>query len=547
MKPVLNMNALAASLRRIPKTPTTAVLAATAFLTLCAAVILGPASPATPWLWSASGLTLLLLALLRLEELLRLLRGVNWRTSLPASTVFAAFLGILVLANLIASRRPLRIDLTSERLYTLSPVSRAVLKELQEPVRITFFRTPNQANRTVEDILRLYTKASRLVSLETVDPTEKPGLAQRYDLQALPFGEGPLYSTIIIEHAGRTEKLEGLKVDFLPDYTRGMSPVVDYDRDLERKISSAIDRLRGPSRKVYFTAGHGEGDLDSPDRQGFSRLKNQIRQENYDIDTLHLAVSSGVPADASLVVILDPRRRFDDREIATLRAYLREGGRLLVLANPRRPHGLNRLLSEYGILLSDMTVYDPGSSYWFQAAIPYVTRYGLHPATEHLTAATVFPEAVAVLRAASAPSNTRLRDIVRTSDRSWAEADPPGPDGRVAYDKERDLKGPVTLGLSSETPLDDQRSTEIVVFGDADFVANAFLDLGANLDLFLNTLNHLAGRRELSGIPSRASSRRLMILSNETVRFLFLVSVVLLPAAVLVAAAVLFLRRRSAR
>jgi hypothetical protein len=521
------------------------VSASVAFLGFCGAVVVGPASLLSPVFWVPGLLGLLFLAALWFRTLVAWIRRIDWKHAVGSGIAFAAFLVLLVLANVFLARRPIRVDLTSTRLYTLSPVSKQILKGLDEPVRIVFFRTPAGVNQSVADILRLYEKASRLVKVETVDPEEKPLLAKQYDLQSLPINNEPVYSTVFIEQAGRTEKVDGLTVDFVPNSQGGVQPMVDLDRELERKISSAIDRLRGPVKKIYFTAGHGEGDIASTEKTGFSRLRNYLSQENYDTDLFHPAVSASVPGDAALVVILDPRKRFEDREISVLDAYLRSGGRLLILANPGRPHGLNRLVKDWGFSFTSDTVVDPASCYWFQPAVPYVTRYGLHAAVENLAAASVFPEAGSLVRAETPPTDSavKVRELVRTSDKSWGETEAITPEKKPTYTEGIDGKGPRTIGIAAETEVEGVTSG-VIAFGDADFAANAFADLGSNLDLFLNCVNYLAAKKELSGIASRAGSRRTMTLGNSSIRFLFLISVVLLPASFLASGIVFFWRRR---
>ena len=54
---------------------------------------------------------------------------------------FAAILGLLLLFNFIAQRLFFRIDLTEEKRYTMSPATKALLRDLKQPVTITVYLT----------------------------------------------------------------------------------------------------------------------------------------------------------------------------------------------------------------------------------------------------------------------------------------------------------------------------------------------------------------------------------------------------------------------
>ena len=54
-----------------------------------------------------------------------------------AAIFFAAFLAANSLVGVLT--RGVRLDLTEDRLYTLSPGTRRVLADLAEPVDVTFF------------------------------------------------------------------------------------------------------------------------------------------------------------------------------------------------------------------------------------------------------------------------------------------------------------------------------------------------------------------------------------------------------------------------
>src|SRR5687768_6008997 len=80
-----------------------------------------------------------------------------------------AMLLLLIAIYIVASARPVRVDLTEDKAFTLSQGTRAIVSKLAAPVRIHFFvarEVPAELGaiqtyaRRVEDLLNEYAKAS---------------------------------------------------------------------------------------------------------------------------------------------------------------------------------------------------------------------------------------------------------------------------------------------------------------------------------------------------------------------------------------------------
>src|SRR5690606_31729247 len=87
------------------------------------------------------------------------------------------------------------------------------------------------------------------------------------------------------------------------------------------------------TRKIYFVAGHGEGDLSESGERGYSQIAEKLASEGIEHESLHLS-SQAIPEDAAALAILGPRRPYMQEEIDALRTWLEGGGRLLVALEP---------------------------------------------------------------------------------------------------------------------------------------------------------------------------------------------------------------------
>jgi ABC-type uncharacterized transport system involved in gliding motility auxiliary subunit len=137
-----------------------------------------------------------------------------------------------------------------------------------------------------------------------------------------------------------------------------------------------------------------------------------------------------------------------------------------------------------------------------------------------------------------------------------ASLDPPD---NVAPDPDKgDITGPVSIAAAvavlgktdsaaQKKDGEEQRppETRVAVIGDSDFIANGYLGIEGNRDLFLNTVNWLAQQESLIAIrPKEASDRRLTMTANHVMGVLWM-SLVIVPALVIGAGVLAWWRRRE--
>ena len=123
------------------------------------------------------------------------------------------------------------------------------------------------------------------------------------------------------------------------------------------------------------------------------------------------------------------------------------------------------------------------------------------------------------------PSTIKLAPLVLTasSKNSWAERNK---FLHVKYDEKEDVPGPITIGAVVWEPKNEKKraDTKIIVFTDADFASNSFINQYSNARLILNSVSWLSEVEQL--IPIEAKDIKVEQL-NLTSRGLRLVVVVL--------------------
>ena len=490
---------------------------------------------------SWAGLALVLLYTVgQWREIVAFFRGRNARYGAMAGASVLIVLGILIAVNYLSTRQNKRWDLTANRQYSLSEQTVKLLQGLEAPVRFLVFDQADSLER-FRPRLTEFEYQSDQVEVEYIDADRRPVQAKEYEIQT--------YGTVVVEYMGRRERVTS---------------------DAEQDLTNALIKVLNPEEKrVYFLAGHGEKDPgDSNERTGYSAIVDALRRDNYQWEKVVLAQTNAIPENATVVVIAGPTTDLLEAEVELLRQYLANNGKLLVMLDPpdlKQPRPLARLttlLRDWGVNVTDSIVVDV-SGLTNVATVPVAAPpYPNHVITDRFNLITMFPMARAVTAAEGAPGDRTAQPIVQTTPRAWAEvnlASLDNPEGLQPDIDKGDIAGPVPLavavatpGKAEEKPVSDttggeeQRSpeTRVAVFGDSDFIANAYLGIEGNGDLFMNTVNWLAQQESLIAIrPREASDRRLTMTANH-ITAMFWLSVVLIPAAVIGAGVFTWWRRR---
>jgi ABC-type uncharacterized transport system involved in gliding motility auxiliary subunit len=431
--------------------------------------------------------------------------------TLAASSVLIV-LGILIAVNYIGKQQNKRWDLTAAKQFSLSDQTRNVLTKLDAPLHIMVF-VQEQEFPTYQDRLREYEYVSKQVTTEYVDPDKKQTIARQNQVTQ--------YGTIVISYKGRTERVTS-----------------NTEQDITNGIIKAVS---GEQRKVYFTQGHGEKDPTSTEREGYNGVAELLKRENYAVEKLVLAQQGAVPDDASIIVVAGPQQDFFPPEVDALKKFLGKPGKLLLeLDPPDRPDSppltnLIALAHEWGFDVGNNLVVDisgMGQLFGASEGMPVVADYPPHAITERFSVMTAYPLARSVGAVSGGVNNHTPQVILNTSPRSWAESNLKGiftQQPAKMVEAEGDKPGPVSLAAALSAPTTPPDPTKppdpnegakpearIVVVGDSDFAANAYVGFSGNKDLFMNTLGWLSQQENLISIrPKEPEDRRLTLTAAQ--------------------------------
>ncbi len=125
------------------------------------------------------------------------------------------------------------------------------------------------------------------------------------------------------------------------------SPVSRVSAD---KLLQDATSLSG--HKIYFSESLGEASRFDRSAAGLSRLAGLVDLLGADLFTLEWR--TGIPADADLLVIAGPTTDLSPEQVAWLWAYLQNGGKLLLIADPPPNKALPATKGLFQLMWADM-------------------------------------------------------------------------------------------------------------------------------------------------------------------------------------------------
>jgi ABC-type uncharacterized transport system involved in gliding motility auxiliary subunit len=457
-------------------------------------------------------------ALLDPEHVRKLLTGRQARYGSNSFILFVAFIGILIVVNILAQQYPQRWDVTEDKQHTLAPETIQALQSLPEPVQATAFYSTRLNSESAGQLLDDFkANSDGKFEYQFTDPDSNPVLVNQLGIT----GDGK----ILLQMGERQE-------------------IVTIASESE--LAGGLIRLLNPDEPVlYFLTGEGEHDTENAGEGGYTRARQVLESKNYVVNTLNLRAENAIPEDARAIVVAGPQVPLSENSITLIRNYLESGGSLMLLSNPvpltklgDQPDLLaDYLSSDWGITLNNDIVVDtnsPSSPFFAVGA-----QYAAHPITEKMQGiAAIFPYSrsltVGAVDAGVAPTA-----LVLTIDQSWGETDFSALEGQqaLAFDQEADSLGPMTLAAAAENSATGSR---VVIFGSSSFAQDDNFDVPGigNSDMFVNAVDWVSEEESLINLTSTSPQERTFNPPGSLQFILTIVSAVCLIPLVIIAAGV---------
>ena len=180
--------------------------------------------------------------------------------------------------------------------------------------------------------------------------------------------------------------------------------------------------------------------------------------------------------------------------------------------------------------------------------VTLVTAYPAYALVDGFAFNTLFPMSQSVIQVEG--SDWDATAFLNSLSNTWQETGQTS--GKITFDA-GDIPGPLSLGLAltrnvgtNGDSADATVSAEqrVVVIGDGDFLSNAFLGLGGNLQLAMNIVNWLGSDDQLVDVPVRTTADATLTLDSAAVMLIGGGFLLLLPLVLLATGLMIWWRRR---
>lgn len=503
----------------------------------------------TAWVTGAVGMALW--AYMTPQDFMAFFTGRQARQSTLAIFSTLLLIGVVSLTYIIVQRENIVADATVDGLFSLSDATMEVLQAAQrtaQKIEITGFYYPYQvARREIDDsYFQLYESATNgHIYTRYINPIEEPAFSSRF-MDAIQQGYNIFVSFV-------DENNEIIPSTTIPVQTTG-----SQEADITRALSQL---LVAGSYKIYFETGLGTPDPLSNTISGLSLLNNYLRANGFETEPLILqniaAAGGNIPADASAIIVVQPRRRMSDAEIAVIDRYLKNGGALFVGADTFFTDDMfmgdddpfnQYLWDNYGLRMTEQVVVDPASSGQTELDVVSAAIFA-----ENTIAANINkegdPNSATQFRLARAievnddPPVTNGR-VIMSSEAAWGETnlEALSTQNEYRFDAGSDTPGPLTLVAWAR---DEATNAKIILVGDGEFATNGQIESPqGNLYLMLDSMGWMTGFTEqVEFTPRGYIVTPVLFVGSEQLDIIAFLTIILMPGVMFIAAAAVYIRR----
>ncbi len=459
--------------------------------------------------------------------------------------LIVAVIVIALLVNILIGMADLKLDLTSNKLFSLSDVTKNELEALDKEVQIIGLFDDGKVGtgseyKEVTDLLDLYDKYPNVV-VEYIDPEKNPTIMNALDPDdTLDLGSTDFVVKSTVNGNEKKKKLDYYDL-FSMQFDQSTFQSYKTGSTAEQGFTGAIKYVTSEvTPVVYFIEGHEELDVDSQ----LSNVSEYLDKNNLLVKKLNLLSAEKVPEDAEIIVFSAPKRDITIAEKDKLDAYFDQGGKAIFmfdyLATDPSFDQFNDLLSGFNVKVNNDKVKENDE--------------GRHLPNDQYTIVLdvssndIVPQAFNALlsdsRSISILKNTKeyiiTTSLMSTSDKAVGEM--------VNPSRGSDLKGPLDIAVAVENQ-GGAAISKILVMGNASFISNdAAQAYGTyynySIAFFLQSMSWMIDKEDEIIVPEKNYEVNQIQITQLQSSIMGGVLIIVFPLLILGTGLMVYLRRR---
>lgn len=473
-------------------------------------------------------------------------------------------IAIVVVLNVIASavetKAGLKIDLTSNKIYSLSAQTESNIRSIMnkknengeysnEFVIYSFANDYTQDN-LIGKTLERYAALSNNITLSVLDPAKDNILRNKFSGVSDPVED----KTVVVFNS----KKNSFRVITYKDmYYTDTENNVSY-WTLEQKLTSAfmfLDSGRAQTN-VYFLTGHGETVTNVQFSERVKLLKEKLEEENFKVDNIDLAMNDLRSGD--ILIVIGPASDISEQDRDKVIKFLDANGKALFFLDPSRSglKNFEAILDHYMIKFKNEIVCENDESRHTQNSpldlVPEVLSNKEITNGIINSKSSVYAGSCAYIEEYN-PSSDLLTvlPLLNTSDRSvcipYEDYITGAYENKMSeYTEEKRRCIGLALYQKDSSSMQIDEGTRICVFSSSELALGERSGSAGNVSLIKNCVNWVDNKTNtisISGVQMNAYE--LSIADAATVKTLVTIVIIVIPVLILGGGVIIWLRRKN--
>ena len=468
----------------------------------------------------------------------------KWLRSITLTLVLVAIIicAYFVINFAIEKAEIADIDLTKEKLYSISQQTKDKLQNLDTDVTISIYNFGD----SMMDLANQYARLNEHIKIEKVE-----NLLAKTEWKT-DYGVTDTSAFLVITTANREKMIQECDLVTI-DY----STYEQIDITEEKITNGILDVTTVVKPKICFLTGHN-----IYSEEYFQYLQNAFTEEVNEVEELNLITAGKVPDDCKVLVITALKEDIKEIERDRIIDYIKKGGEILLLLDPNLENvkltNFQKVLDEYGVSVSNGVILEGDSNKMVSGAPNFViaTINSSSSITKNMTmdlnVCLMNPGRLTIASDDKLQEKNVTSEILATvSDKAFYRTDLQN-SSQSKISSDEDANGNTIVAMLTKQ-IDDNTASKLIVFTNTVFATNMqipisqshasyALDFSNNKDVILNSVSYLTERED--NITIRKNIEVVNYEVTEAQNKMILTIIFTVPVFIIVVGIVIWILRR---
>ena len=451
-----------------------------------------------------------------------------------SAVAVVVLIAAVIAVNIFVTSKNYTVDVTANKIYSLSKQTKKILKGLDKEVTIYVIDKESSVNSSYAQVWKEYKKNSTKVKFVYKDPDLYPNFTKKYT----DSSEEVANDSMIIKCG---KKYRYVSANDYVSYSYGSDYSYSADSlQLESLTTEAINYVVSDSTPVIYTlSGHSEQSFDTS-------VTSSFEGDNYSVKTLNLLTEQRVPDDCSILLINGAQKDITKDELKMIKKYMKNGGKMYVFLDAKVENltNLYSLLKSYNVEPQKGVVLETDASKYL---LPTIESSDATSAQYNSNIYILAPSAKGLkditeknAKKNSSASDYTVTSLLSTSDGAYSKVNT---DSATLNKEKNDISGPFNISVA----VSDSTGGRMIVTGCTNMLLKDIDQAvsGANTDFVLNGVNYLAEQKNKISIRAKSLKTENAVVPAFNQKATLIMTVFVIPLVILAIGIGIVIKRRK--